>query len=177
RRLALSSNALSNMVTYQLGAAQAMARAAGGELRHFKLHGALANWASEDADVARCCYQAVLTCAPDLNIFVLAATEMERVVREMGCLWSGEIFADRAYKEDATLVDRSLPDAVITDPNIAAQRILDMVRAKAIISSNGQHVPARIDTVCLHGDGASALAIARSVRETLKDAGISVQKV
>lgn len=177
RRLALSSNALSNMVTYQLGAAQAMARAAGGELRHFKLHGALANWASEDADVARCCYQAVLNCAPELNIFVLAATEMERVVREMGCLWSGEIFADRAYNEDATLVDRSLPGAVITDPNIAAQRILDMVRAKAIISSSGLHVPARIDTVCLHGDGASALAIARSVRETLKDAGISVQKV
>ena len=98
-------------------------------------------------------------------------------MREIGCLWSGEIFADRAYNEDATLVDRSLPGAVITDPNIAAQRILDMVRAKAIISSSGLHVPARIDTVCLHGDGASALAIARNVRETLKDAGISVQKV
>ena len=177
RRLALSSSTLSNLVTYQLGAAQAMARAAGGEVQHFKLHGALANWASQDADVARCCYQAVLTCAPDLKIFVLAATEMERVVREMGCSWSGEIFADRAYNEDATLVDRSLPGAVIIDPNIAAQRILDMVSAKAIISNSGNHIPARIDTVCLHGDGASALAIAHTVRETLLNAGISVQKV
>ncbi|MDG2406550.1 MAG: 5-oxoprolinase subunit PxpA [Paracoccaceae bacterium] len=177
RRLALSSSTLSNLVTYQLGAAQAMARAAGGEVQHFKLHGALANWASQDADVARCCYQAVLTCAPDLKIFVLAATEMERVVREMGCSWSGEIFADRAYNEDATLVDRSLPGAVIIDPNIAAQRILDMVSAKAIISNSGKHIPARIDTVCLHGDGASALAIAHTVRETLLNAGISVQKV
>ena len=177
RRLALSSSTLSNLVTYQLGAAQAMARAAGGEVQHFKLHGALANWASQDADVARCCYQAVLTCASDLKIFVLAATEMERVVREMGCSWSGEIFADRAYNEDATLVDRSLPGAVIIDPNIAAQRILDMVSAKAIISNSGKHIPARIDTVCLHGDGASALAIAHTVRETLLNAGISVQKV
>jgi 5-oxoprolinase (ATP-hydrolysing) subunit A len=177
RRLALSSSTLSNLVTYQLGAAQAMARAAGGEVQHFKLHGALANWASQDADVARCCYQAVLACAPDLKIFVLAATEMERVVREMGCSWSGEIFADRAYNEDATLVDRSLPGAVIIDPNIAAQRILDMVSAKAIISNSGKHIPARIDTVCLHGDGASALAIAHTVRETLLNAGISVQKV
>ena len=177
RRLAMSPNSLSNMITYQMGAAQAMAQAAGGALRHFKLHGALANWASEDAKVARCCYDAALAYAPDINIFVLAATEMETVARALGCSWSGEIFADRAYNDDATLVDRSLPGAVITDPILAAQRILDMVRSKAIISSTGRAIPAQIDTICLHGDGQSALKIAQSVRRSLMADGIDVTKV
>ena len=177
RRLAMSPRSLSHMITYQMGAAQAMAEAAGGTLRHFKLHGALANWASEDAEVARCCYQAALAYAPDINIFVLAATEMETVVRALGCSWSGEIFADRAYNEDATLVDRSLPNAVISDPELAAQRVLEMVRSKAIISSTGTSIPARIDTIWLHGDGESALKIARSVRQSLTADGIKVTKV
>ena len=102
---------------------------------------------------------------------------METVARALGCSWSGEIFADRAYNDDATLVDRSLPGAVITDPNLAAQHILNMVRSKAIISSTGRAIPAQIDTICLHGDGQSALKIAQSVRWSLMADGIDVSKV
>ena len=107
RRLPRSETELANLVTYQLGAAQAMARAAGGTLRHLKLHGALANMCSEDIAMARCCYRAALAVDPDIVVMVIAATAQQQAMEELGGNWAGEIFADRAYNDDATLVDRS----------------------------------------------------------------------
>jgi UPF0271 protein len=176
RRMNLPSQTLQNMIRYQLGAAQAMARAAGGHVRHFKLHGALSNMASEDADLARACFQAALDIDPDIIIMVLAATQMESVVRDLGCNWAGEIFADRAYNDDATLVDRSLEGAMIHDADFAGQRIAQMVRSGAIIAQSGLHIPTRIDTICLHGDTAEALDIAKSCRAALKAADIKVAR-
>lgn len=174
RKLALSHDEVGNLVQYQLGAAQAMARAAGGQVRHLKLHGALANMASVDAGLARACYAAALKVAPDIIIMVLAATVMEDVAKELGCAYAAEIFADRAYNDDATLVDRSLPGAVIHDADKAAVRIVDMVRAGAIITVSGKHIPTRIDTICLHGDTPEAVAIATAVRRELGKAGIEI---
>lgn len=176
RRIPMAPESLANSIRYQLGAAQAMARAAGGSVRHLKLHGALANMASEDAGLARLCYEAALSVAPDIVVMVLAATAMEKVVRDLGCAWVGEIFADRAYDDDATLVDRSLPGAVIHDPARAASRILEMVGEGAIIAESGKRIVARIDTICLHGDTAEAVEIARAVRDGLEAGGITVRK-
>lgn len=174
RRLALSAAEVANLVTYQLGAAQAMARAAGGRVRHLKLHGALSNMASEDAALARVCFEAALKVQPDLVIMVLAATAMEQVVRDLGCAWAGEIFADRAYADDATLVDRREPGAVLHDPAVISDRILSMLREGAIIAESGRRIPCRIDTICLHGDTAGALAIARGLRRDLEAAGVTI---
>jgi len=176
RRMALSSDNLRNMIQYQVGASQAMARAAGAEVRHFKLHGALSNMASEDAHLARTCYQAALDIAPDIIIFVLAATPMQQVVEDLGCRWAGEIFADRAYNDDATLVDRKRSGAVIHDADVAAARILAMVTENAIITENGKRLKTRINTICVHGDTAGALDIARAVRKTLTHNAITVAK-
>ncbi|MDJ0822416.1 MAG: 5-oxoprolinase subunit PxpA [Paracoccaceae bacterium] len=174
RRLHLPDATLRHLVQYQLGAAQAMARAASGQVRHLKLHGALSNMASEDAGLAEACYAAALEVDPDIIIMVLSATAQQGVVERLGCLWAGEIFADRAYNADATLVDRSLPGAVIHDPDFAAERIVGMVKAGAILPENGDPIPAAIDTICLHGDGATALQIARATRSALETAGISL---
>lgn len=175
RRVHLPERSLRALVQYQLGAAQAMARAAGGEVRHLKLHGALANMASEDAQMARACYEAALEVAPDIIVMVLAATAQQRAVETLGCAWAGEIFADRAYNADATLVDRSLPGAVIHDPQVAAERMVKMVKAGAILPEDGPAIPAAVDTICLHGDGATALEIARTVKRALKDAGVQLK--
>ncbi|MGB5837565.1 MAG: 5-oxoprolinase subunit PxpA [Albidovulum sp.] len=176
RRMTLSHDELGNLVTYQLGAAQAVARAAGGEVRHLKLHGALSNMASESAELARTCYEAALKVQPDIIIMVLAATPMEAVVRDLGCNWAGEIFADRAYRDDATLVDRSQPGAVIHEGETAASRILSMLEHGAIISESGKHIPTRIDTICLHGDTANAVEMARTIRDRLSSAGHKLQR-
>jgi UPF0271 protein len=174
RNLPIPADELANAVAYQLGAAQAMARRAGGHIRHLKLHGALANMASVDATLAKACYQAALEVDADLVIMVLAATAQEEAVRDLRCQWAGEIFADRAYTDDATLVDRRLPGAVLHDPAVIGPRILAMVQAGAIIAESGKHIPCRIDTICLHGDTPGAVASARALREHLTQAGIAL---
>lgn len=172
RRMNLAHDSLANMIRYQLGAAQAMARSAGGEIRHLKLHGALANMAAEDQALAMACYTAALSVAPDIILLVLTETAQQAAARDLGCRTACEIFADRAYNDDATLLDRSLPGAVIHDPETAARRVVDMVQAGAVISESGRHIPARIDSICLHGDTAQAISIARHCRSALEAAGI-----
>jgi UPF0271 protein len=165
---------LANQVRYQLGAAQGMARAAGGAVRHLKLHGALANMASEDERLARACYEAALSVDPEIIIMVLAGTAQEKAARSLGARMACEIFADRAYNADGTLVDRRQPGAVIHDAGHAAERILGMLRAGAIIAEDGTHIPTRIDTICLHGDTPEAVQIARALRAGLEAAGVRV---
>lgn len=177
RRISLSAEELANLVTYQLGAAQAMARSAGALVRHFKLHGALSNMASDDIAMARACYRAALVAQPDITIMVLPETAMEQAVRELGCAWAGEIFADRAYEDDARLVDRKLPGAVLHDAEAAAGRIREMLREGAIIARSGRRIPCRIDTVCLHGDTPEAVQMARSIRAHLEAHGIAVERL
>ena len=177
QRMRVPDASLANLIRYQVGAAQAMARAAGADLRHLKLHGALANMASEDKNLARTWYRAAWTVAPDLTVMVLAGTAQEAAAREIGCPAACEIFADRAYNDDATLVDRSLPGAVIHDPDRAAARMVDMVRAGAILTESGARIPTRIDTICLHGDTPEAVSIARATRQALERAGIAVRRL
>ncbi len=177
RKLPLPHDEIANAVAYQLGAAQAIAKRAGGHVRHLKLHGALSNMASVDHDLAKACYEAALAVDPDIVIMVLAATAMEEVVKELGCNWAGEIFADRAYNDDATLVDRKLPGAVLHDAETAAPRILKMLEAGAIISESGKHIPCKIDTICLHGDTPGAVTMAREVRAALTAAGVTIEKL
>src|SRR6056297_997644 len=176
RRIDLAHETLGNIVRYQLGAAQAMARAAGGTVRHLKLHGALANMASEDADLARAAYAAALSVDPEIIVMVLAGTAQEAAARDLGARMACEIFADRAYNDDCTLVDRRKPGAVIHDPACAAARILEMIRAGAIIAESGKHIPSRIDTICLHGDTPEAVDIARGLRAELEAAGVAVAR-
>ena len=172
RQMQVPLSTLANMVRYQVGAAQAMARAAGGDVRHLKLHGALSNMACKDFDMSLACYEAALEVAPDIIIMGLAATKMEDVARKLGCRWAGEIFADRAYNADGTLVDRRLPGAMIHDADEAAERMVQMVTEGAILAGDGQRLETRIDTICVHGDSAEAVAFSKSVREGLETAGI-----
>ena len=176
RRMEVPRASLANLVRYQLGAAQGMARAAGGAVRHLKLHGALANMASEDAGLARVCYEAALSVDPEIIVMVLAGTAQEAAARDLGARMACEIFADRAYKSDCTLLDRQQPGAVIHDAERATARILEMLRAGAIIAEDGTHVPARIDTVCLHGDTAEAVGMARALRAGLEAAGVRIAR-
>ena len=175
RKMNVPHDTLRNMIRYQLGAARGMAAALGTGVRHLKLHGAMSNMACTDHAMARACYEAALDVDPDIIIMVLAATAMEEVVRELGCNWCGEIFADRAYNDDGTLVDRSQPGAVIHDAALAGPRILQMVKERAIITETGKRIPTAIDTICLHGDTAEAVELAGAVRSSLEAGGIAVQ--
>ncbi|MFN3937553.1 MAG: LamB/YcsF family protein [Gemmobacter sp.] len=176
RRMDLPLPSVANLVRYQLGAAQAMAKAAGAQVRHLKLHGALANMASLDEALAHACYEGALSVDPEVIIMVIAGTAQERAARRLGCRAACEIFADRAYAEDATLLDRRLPGAVLHDPAAICDRVLAMLEAEAILTAEGSRIPARIDTICLHGDTPEAVDIARTLRAGLERAGVALQR-
>lgn len=175
-RMSVPRTTLQNQIRYQVAASVGMARSVGARVRHLKLHGAVSNMASEDPALARDLYEAALSVHPDLIVMILAETAQQEAVKELGCAWASEIFADRAYNDDATLVDRSIEGAVIHDPDIAGARMVAMVKAGAIITDSGKHIPAAIDTICLHGDTPTAVQIAHSVRTALEAAGITVQR-
>ena len=176
QRLSLPHDSLAHLIQTQLGAAQAVARAKGARVRHLKLHGAMANMASEDKDMALAAYRAALAVDPDLIIMVLAGTAQHAAAKDLGCRTACEIFADRAYNDDATLVDRRLPGAVIHDPALAARRMVEMVSEGAIITESGKRIQTRIDTICLHGDTPEAVSIARETRRALEASGLTVAK-
>ncbi|WP_370228406.1 LamB/YcsF family protein [Cognatishimia sp.] len=175
RRIKLAPKELENLVIYQLGAAQATASALGTKLRHLKLHGALANMCAEDEDMAHAAYAAALKVDPDLTIMAIAATAQERAVRRLDCQWVGEIFADRAYEDSGLLVDRSKEGAVIHDPTEASERVLKMVEDQAIYAQSGLKIPTKVDTICLHGDGKTAVQIAQTLKDNLTRAGVEIR--
>ncbi|MEO9683592.1 MAG: 5-oxoprolinase subunit PxpA [Tateyamaria sp.] len=175
RRIDMPLASLQNSIRCQVGASLGMARALGAEVRHIKLHGALGNMTSEDEAMALGCYEAALSAHPDAIVMVLAATAQERAVRKLGARFACEIFADRAYNADATLVDRRKPGAVIHDADLAGKRMVEMVKAQAIITDDGTHIATPIDSICCHGDTPEAVEIAANVRRMLEDAGIAVR--
>ncbi|WP_308915061.1 5-oxoprolinase subunit PxpA [Jannaschia sp. LMIT008] len=175
RRMAMSRDAVRNMVAYQVGAARGIAASVGASVRHVKLHGALANMASEDADLALSAYEGALSVDPDVILLVLAGTAQQDAALTLGAVWAGEIFADRGYNADATLVARGRPGAMVHDPEEAAARMVRFVRDGAIHATDGTRIPAACDSICLHGDGPEAVAIARAVRSALEAAGMTLR--
>lgn len=176
REMGMAPDSAANLVRWQLGAAQAMARAAGGAVRHLKLHGALANMAARDEALALACYQGALSVDPRIILVVLTGTAQQAAAQKLGARVACEIYADRAYNADATLVDRRLPGAVIHDAERAAARVVRMVLAGEIMPEDGDPIPSRIDTICLHGDTPEAVEIARAVRAALTGAGIEIAR-
>ena len=162
-------------VLYQIGALDAIVRAQGGELHHVKPHGALYNQAVRDPALARAIVRAVRDFDADLVFFGLAGSQMIDIAREAGLRVKQEVFADRGYNPDGTLVKRGTPGALHEDEEVALNQTLTMVREQRVRAIDGTWVPIQAETVCLHGDGAHALAFARRIRERLGAEGIAVR--
>jgi UPF0271 protein len=162
-------------VLYQIGALDAIVRAQGGELHHVKPHGALYNQAVRDPALARAIVRAVRDVDADLVFFGLAGSQMIDIAKEAGLRVKQEVFADRGYNPDGTLVKRGTPGALHEDEEVALNQTLTMVREKRVRAIDGSWVPIQAETVCLHGDGAHALAFARRIRERLGAEGIAVR--
>ncbi|AOY92074.1 hypothetical protein BKK79_09925 [Cupriavidus sp. USMAA2-4] len=162
-------------VLYQIGALAAMVRAQGGELAHVKPHGALYNQAARDPALAEAIVRAVRDFDSDLVFFGLAGSAMVKVAREAGLRVKEEVFADRGYNPDGSLVKRGTPGALHEDEAVALDQTLTMVREQRVRAIDGSWVPIRAETVCLHGDGAHALAFARRIRERLGAEGIAIR--
>ncbi|QSN61145.1 MULTISPECIES: 5-oxoprolinase subunit PxpA [unclassified Caballeronia] len=162
-------------VLYQLGALAAIAKAEGGRIAHVKPHGALYNQAARTPEIADAIAAAVRDFDPSLLVFGLANSGLIDAARRAGLVAIEEVFADRGYRADGSLVPRKEPGALLDDEDAVLERTLSMVRDQRVQAVSGDWVPLNAQTICLHGDGEHALAFARRIRGALADAGIGVR--
>jgi len=171
RMMQLSVQELEDSLLYQVGALQAMAAAEGGRVTHVKPHGALNNVACADASVAATVVRAIQSLDRSLIVLAPAHSELAKAAESANAPLRYEVFADRAYLDDGQLMPRSQPGAVLHDAQTCVGHVLRMLQAQAIVTATGKQLPTRIDSICVHGDGADAVATAGTLRQTLLSAG------
>ncbi|MGD6956049.1 LamB/YcsF family protein [Rossellomorea aquimaris] len=155
------------LVQYQIGALLAFIKAQGGKLSHVKPHGALYNMAAKDSDLAASIAKAVYDVDPGLTLFGLSQSELTKAGEEIGLHVAHEVFADRTYQSDGSLTPRSLPNAVLHDENKVEKQVLRMVEKQEVVSTDGEVLSIKADTICLHGDNTAALNLVKRLYEKL----------
>lgn len=163
-----------DLVVYQVGALLGFTRAAGTELRHVKAHGALYNMAAAQPALADAIARAVRDVDRQLVLYGLAGSQLVAAAERAGITPVSEAFADRNYLPDGALVPRQRPDAMVHDVGEAVRRAVRMVREGRVATVDGEDIAIRADTICVHGDGPNAAAIARALREGLERSGVRV---
>ena len=171
RVMQLSPKELEATILYQVGALQAMAAAEGGRVSHVKPHGALNNMACADEAMATTVARAVKALDRELILLAPAHSALERAGEAAGLRVAREVFADRSYQPDGQLTPRSQPGAVLHGAQDCVQHVLRMLEAGGIVTADGQRLPTRIDSICVHGDGPGAVEAARAIRDALEAAG------
>jgi 5-oxoprolinase (ATP-hydrolysing) subunit A len=162
-------------VVYQLGIFQAIAEACGVRPNHVKPHGALYNMAARDPDLADAIARAVENVDRQLIFFAPMKSALSRSGEARRLQIAHEVFADRNYCSDGSLVSRTRPDALLHDPVEAAPRVLRMLREGKVRSVDGVDVDVRAETICLHGDNPEAVEFARALRSQLEKDGVTVR--
>lgn len=175
RNMTLSPEEARECVLYQLGALDAFLRPLGMKLQHVKPHGALYNMAAKDPALAKAICLAVRDFDPGLIVLGLSGGQLGVQAEALGLRAVSEVFADRAYEEDGTLVSRSKPGAMIADEDEAAARVVRMVTEGVVTAVTGRDIPIRADSVCVHGDGPRALAFAKKIRAALEAKGVEIR--
>lgn len=162
-------------VKYQMGALMAFAKGQGLKLQHVKPHGALYNMAARDEQLARAIAEAIASVDSGIYLMGLAGSVMLSEAEKAGLPVISEVFADRAYNDDGSLVNRKLPGAVIHDADEAVARAVKMARENKVVSINGKTIDIRADSICVHGDNAAAVQLVTNLRAALEDGGIVVK--
>lgn len=174
RPIPMSPEEVAAYCLYQIGSLEAIARAEGVALQHIKPHGALYNVAAQDDRIAGAIADLVRRAYPDRILVVLAGSALERAAREAGLRVAREAFCDRAYRRDGTLLPRSEPGAVLTEPFEVASRAVRIVYGEPIETADGGEITVEADTLCIHGDTPDAATLARAVRAALEEAHVQV---
>jgi 5-oxoprolinase (ATP-hydrolysing) subunit A len=175
KELSMSSEQISDAVAYQLGVFAAIAEAVGMRPNHVKPHGALYNMAARDDKIAEAVVGAIATTDPALILFAPEGSALARAAEKERLKMAREVFADRNYLSDGSLVPRSRADALLHDPEEAGRRVLRMLREGKVRSVDGIDVEVLAETICLHGDNPEAVEFARTLRARLEEEGVEIR--
>ena len=145
------------------------------KVTHVKPHGALNNMACENFEIANVIAKSIIETNQNLIFLVPAGSQMEKAGKKLNMKVATEIFADRNYEDDGNLVSRSKPHALITDPEVAKKHVIKMVKNQALNCFSGKEIPCDIDSVCVHGDGKSAVLTAKEIKEGLVKSGVTLR--
>jgi UPF0271 protein len=174
RRIPFSAGEIERIVAYQIGAAQALAAYSNHRITYVKPHGALSNISEAEREVADAIARAMKAVDPSLVFLAIACGQHGKAADAHGIASVAEIYADRGYTEEGRLMPRGKPGALIEDPQEAADRVLAMVEAGAVITHAGTRLKTPIGSICTHGDSPNAVAMARLVRAKLEAAGVKI---
>ncbi len=161
-------------VKYQLGALMAFTKVHGIKVEHVKTHGSLYNMSAVDEKISRAICEAIQEVDESIIFMGLSGSVMNKVAKEMGFAVASEVFADRAYTDEGTLVPRSLEGSVIHDSEEAIKRVLQMVKEGTVKSFTGKTIPIEAHSICVHGDNPAALTMIQDMRKVLTAEGVSL---
>ncbi len=174
RNMAISAGEAKAYTMYQLGALDAFVKSKGLEMQHVKPHGAFYNMAGRDYNLARAICEGIAAFNSGLIVLALSGGELLRAAKDMGLRAASEVFADRGYEEDGSLVNRSKPGAMVTDEKLAARRVIRMIKEHKVASVTGKDIDITADSICVHGDGEKALKFVENIRAALVSEGIEI---
>ena len=175
KRINLSSLEIKKLIIDQYEILQNIASKHNENVSHIKPHGALNNMACEDIELATTLAKTIKDISKDIIYLVPTGSKMEVAAKTLNMKIACEIFADRNYEDDGNLVSRKKSHALITDPDLARNHVLSMVKNQAINCHSGKQIPCEIDSVCIHGDNASSLATANSIKNNLLENGLKLK--
>jgi UPF0271 protein len=174
RELTMTAAEVERLVTRQIRTLAEAAAEKGVPVTHVKPHGALYNMAARDAGLAAAIARSVAAVDSALLLFGLAGSSLIDEGRKAGLRTVSEVFADRGYRADGSLVPRTEPGAVLDDSDLVVSRALAMVREGAVSAVDGTRVPLEVETICIHGDAPGAVDFARRLRAALDAAGVEI---
>ena len=177
KRLNLPLSEISKLVIDQIDILSNVANKKGVKVTHVKPHGALNNMACENYDLAKVISESIIKVNKELIFLVPTGSQMEKAGKKLGMKIATEIFADRNYEDDGNLVSRSKDNAMITDPEAAKKHVIKMVENQALNCYSGKQIPCEIDSICVHGDGRSAVNTAKQIKEGLIKSGVTLSSL
>jgi len=170
----LKASEIENLVAYQIGALQAIAALHGAKVTHMKPHGMMANMSAESPEMSDAICRATKAADRDLIFLAQANTEQGKSARKAGLRVAEEVFADRTYTDTGFLTPRKDANSMIKDAAQAVAHVRRMVDEQAIYSTSGKRIPCQVDSICVHGDGPTAIEVSTAVRKGLEAAGIKI---
>jgi len=177
KRIDLSSSEIERLIIDQINILSKIAEKKGMKVTHVKPHGALNNMACVNYDLAKVISEAIKKVNKELIFLVPTGSQMEKAGKKIEMKIAAEIFADRNYEDDGNLVSRSKDYAMITDPEIAKKHVIKMVESQALNCYSGKKISCEIDSICVHGDGKSAVSTAKLIREGLIKSGVTLKSL
>lgn len=177
RTIAVSPAEAKAYTLYQLGALDAFCKSVGIKMQHVKPHGAMYNMAAKDYVLATAICEAIRDYDPNLIVMALSGGQLIKAAEDLGLKAASEVFADRAYEEDGSLVNRRKPGAMITDEDEAIARVVRMIKEQKVTAITGKDIPIKADSVCVHGDSPKALAFVSKIRKTLTAESIEIAPI